>query len=92
MNVPGKVCPGPVSIGNPREFTIRQLAEMVIEMTGAKSRLINCPLPKDDPKQRQPNISRARELLDWSPKTEVEVGLRKTIDYFDKLLSNEDSK
>ena len=91
MDVPGRVCPGPVNIGNPREFTIRQLAEMVIEMTGAKSRLINCPLPKDDPRQRQPNISRARELLDWAPKTEVEVGLRKTIDYFDKFLSTEDA-
>jgi UDP-glucuronate decarboxylase len=91
MALPGKVCPGPINLGNPREFTIRQLGEMVIRMTGSSSKLDFRALPTDDPKQRQPNISRAMELLDWQPMTEVENGLRKTIEYFDKFLSNADS-
>jgi len=78
---------GPVNLGNPNEFTIRQLAEKVIEMTGAKSELICEPLPSDDPKQRQPNISLAKEKLGWEPTIELEEGLAKTIAYFSQLLT-----
>lgn len=77
---------GPINLGNPGEFTIRELAEKVIEMTGAKSKLEFLDLPSDDPKQRQPDISKAREILDWEPTVQLEEGLRKTIDYFDKRL------
>lgn len=83
--------PGPINLGNPGEFTIRQLAEKVIELTGSKSSLIFKPLPADDPMQRQPDISRAREYLNgWSPKIALEEGLKKTIVYFDELLTNDD--
>jgi UDP-glucuronate decarboxylase len=77
---------GPINIGNPGEFTIRELAELVVELTGARSRLIHRALPADDPKQRQPNIAKARELLGWQPKTDLREGLIKTISYFDELL------
>jgi len=87
----GKDLIGPINFGNPKEFTIRQLGEIIIEMTGSSSKLDFRALPIDDPKQRQPNISRARELLGWRPVTDVESGLRKTIEYFDKLLSGTDS-
>jgi len=80
---------GPINLGNPREFTIRQLAEMVIDLTGAKSKLVNLPLPQDDPRQRQPNIDQARAVLDWEPVTPIEDGLRKTIAYFDALLASD---
>jgi UDP-glucuronate decarboxylase len=73
---------GPVNIGNPGEFTIKQLAELTIEMTGSKSRLVNKPLPADDPKQRQPDIMLARKHLKWEPKVPLREGLRKTIDWF----------
>jgi len=77
---------GPVNIGNPMEFTIRELAEKVIELTGAKSKLIFMPLPQDDPTQRQPNISLAKEKLSgWEPKVHLEEGLLKTIAYFKQL-------
>ncbi len=79
---------GPVNIGNPREFTIRELAEKVIALTGAKSKLIFLPLPQDDPTQRQPDISLARnELNGWEPKIHLDEGLGKTIDYFKNLLN-----
>lgn len=78
---------GPVNTGNPNEFTIRELAEKVIELTGSASKLTFAPLPSDDPMQRQPDISLAKEKLDWEPKTELEEGLTRTIEYFDKLLS-----
>ncbi|OJX70274.1 UDP-glucuronic acid decarboxylase family protein [Magnetospirillum sp. 64-120] len=81
MNSPDEVT-GPVNLGNPREMTIRQLAEAVIKLTGAKSELIVKPLPADDPMQRQPNITKARQLLDWQPVVELEDGLQRTIDYF----------
>lgn len=81
---PGK--PGPVNIGNPGEFTIRQLAEKVIEMTGAKSDLIEQPLPQDDPMQRKPDITLAREWLGWEPKFPLEKGLEKTISYFRTMV------
>jgi len=77
---------GPVNIGNPAELTIRQLAEKIIELTGSRSKLSFHPLPQDDPEQRQPDISLARSLLDWSPRTELEDGLLKTIAYFEDFL------
>ena len=79
---------GPMNLGNPSEFTIRQLAELVIDLTGAKSKLVHRPLPQDDPRQRQPDISFAKSALNgWAPVTPLEEGLRKTIAYFDGLLS-----
>jgi len=77
---------GPVNLGNPVEFTIKELAEKVIEMTGSKSKLTLNPLPQDDPKQRQPDISLAKKELNWEPKIKLEEGLKKTISYFDKLI------
>ncbi len=79
---------GPVNLGNPSEFSIRQLAELVIDMTGSKSKLVAEPLPQDDPKQRQPDISLAKERLGWSPTIPLREGLKATIEYFDKLLSD----
>jgi UDP-glucuronate decarboxylase len=78
---------GPMNLGNPNEFTIRELAEQVIEMTGTGSSLVFQPLPADDPMQRQPDISLARSELGWEPKVQLQEGLRKTIEYFDRLLS-----
>jgi dTDP-glucose 4,6-dehydratase len=72
----------PINIGNPVEMTIKQIAETIIRMTGAKSRIIYKPLPTDDPKQRRPDITRARTLLNWEPKVQLEEGLIKTIEYF----------
>ncbi|MDE5833789.1 MAG: SDR family oxidoreductase [Desulfovibrio sp.] len=77
---------GPMNMGNPREFTIKELAEQVVELTGSRSRIIYEPLPADDPKQRQPDISLAREKLGWEPEINLEEGLRRTIPYFKKLL------
>jgi len=77
---------GPINLGNPGEFSIRQLAELVLEMTGSKSRLIEKPLPADDPQQRCPDITKARELLDWKPTVALREGLVKTIAYFDELF------
>ncbi len=77
---------GPINLGNPREFTIKELAEKVIDLTGSKSKLINKPLPTDDPIQRQPDISLAKEKLGWEPKIELKDGLKKTIAYFEQLL------
>jgi len=79
---------GPINIGNPGEFTIRQLAEQVIDLTGSKSKLVFLPLPQDDPKQRQPNIEKAREILGWEPKVQLRDGLTRTIAYFDGMLSD----
>ena len=78
---------GPVNLGNPVEFTIRELAEHVIEMTGTKSKLTFLPLPQDDPKQRQPDITLAKERLGWQPTVPLRDGLKHTIAYFDRLLS-----
>jgi len=86
MNTPDDFT-GPVNLGNPNEFTIRQLAEKVIEMTGAKSKLVCEPLPSDDPRQRQPDISLAKEKLGWEPAIELEAGLAKTIAYFERFIS-----
>ncbi|MCF8219380.1 MAG: SDR family oxidoreductase [Bacteroidales bacterium] len=79
---------GPVNIGNPYEFTIKELAEQVIELTGSKSKLIFNPLPSDDPLQRQPDISLAKKELDWEPKVQLREGLIKTIQYFENLIRN----
>ena len=81
QEIPGFV--GPVNLGNPHEFTIKELAELVVEMTGTKSKLIYCPLPQDDPTQRRPDISLAQKNLDgWEPKVQLREGLQKTIDWF----------
>ena len=77
---------GPVNMGNPGEFTIRELAEKVIELTNSSSRLICEPLPGDDPRQRRPDISLAREVLGWEPRVQLEEGLKKTIAYFDAQI------
>ncbi len=79
---------GPMNTGNPGEFTIRELAENVIELTGSKSELIEKPLPQDDPRQRQPDITQAREKLGWEPQVKLREGLVKTIDYFDNFLKS----
>jgi len=79
---------GPINIGNPTEFTIRELAELVIEITGAKSKLVFRPLPSDDPKQRQPDISLAEATFGWRPKIALREGLVKTIAYFDQLIAD----
>lgn len=79
---------GPVNIGNPGEFTMLELAQLVIEMTGSKSQLVFLPLPQDDPMQRQPIIDLAKKELDWEPKVDLQAGLVKTIAYFDQLLSS----
>jgi UDP-glucuronate decarboxylase len=84
MDAPDSVT-GPVNIGNPGEFTIRQLAEIVIEMTGSRSEIVQMPLPQDDPLQRRPDITKARELLDWQPTIPLRQGLERTIDYFRTL-------
>ena len=85
MNAPDEIT-GPINLGNPDEFTILQLAELVIEMTGAASAIEFLPLPEDDPLQRCPDISRARDQLNWSPTMETKDGLQKTIAYFDSVL------
>jgi UDP-glucuronate decarboxylase len=77
---------GPINIGNPHEFTIRELAELIIKLTGTKSKLRFEPLPSDDPRQRQPDISEAKLTLNWEPKTQLREGLTKTIAYFDNIL------
>jgi UDP-glucuronate decarboxylase len=77
---------GPINLGNPTEFTILELASQVIEVIGSRSRVVHRPLPVDDPRQRRPDISRAQEILDWSPRTPLAQGLMKTISYFEDLL------
>jgi UDP-glucuronate decarboxylase len=86
MNSPAGVT-GPINLGNPGEFTIKELAEIVIEMTGSKSKLSYLPLPQDDPRQRRPDISRAKQCLRWQPTVSLREGLRHTIEHFDRLLS-----
>ncbi|MEC8333538.1 MAG: UDP-glucuronic acid decarboxylase family protein [Verrucomicrobiota bacterium] len=78
---------GPVNIGNPEEFTILELAKKVIDMTGSSSKIINEPIPADDPRQRQPDITQAMEILGWEPKVPLDQGLKPTIEYFDQLLA-----
>jgi UDP-glucuronate decarboxylase len=89
MMATGDDLPGPVNIGNPGEFSMLELANKVIELTGSRSRLVRQPLPADDPKQRRPDISIAqKELGGWAPQTQLEEGLKKTIAYFDQVLSS----
>jgi UDP-glucuronate decarboxylase len=85
MCAPGHAV-GPVNLGNPGEFTVRSLADMVIELTGSRSKIVHMPLPADDPRQRRPDISKAAELLEWKPTVELTRGLEKTIAYFDAFL------
>ena len=77
---------GPMNIGNPGEFTILKLAQKVIELTGSNSKIVYRPIPEDDPKQRQPDITQAREIIGWEPKVQLEAGLKKTIEYFSQTL------
>jgi UDP-glucuronate decarboxylase len=79
---------GPINLGNPQEITIRQLAERIITLTGSRSRIVYVSLPQDDPRQRCPDITRARETLNWTPSVLLDDGLTRTIAYFDRLLSN----
>jgi UDP-glucuronate decarboxylase len=80
---------GPVNLGNPGEFTIRQLAELVLEITGSSSKIVYRPLPSDDPRQRRPDISKAHELLNWRPTIELREGLMRTVSHFEQLLVRE---
>ncbi len=77
---------GPVNVGNPYEFTMLELAEKVIDLTGSKSKIVHLEIPKDDPTRRQPDISLAKKELDWEPKIQLEEGLRKTIEYFKSII------
>ena len=88
METPDEVT-GPVNLGNPVEFTIRQLAETVIALTGSSSKIVFRPLPEDDPRQRCPDISLAKELLAWAPRVQLRDGLMKTIAYFEQLLRSD---
>ena len=78
---------GPVNLGNPGEFTVRELAEHVIDLTGSPSKLVFKPLPQDDPRQRKPDISKAKSLLNWQPEVKLDEGLKRTIAYFEKLFT-----
>jgi UDP-glucuronate decarboxylase len=75
-----------MNLGNPREFTIRQLADLVLKLTGSRSELVFCDLPPDDPKQRQPDIGLASSKINWTPTQQLETGLEKTIHYFRSIL------
>lgn len=88
MNTPNEVT-GPINIGNPGEFTMLELAQKVIKLTNSSSKIEFKPLPSDDPRQRRPDITQAKEVLKWEPKVELEEGLKKTIEYFDKLLKSD---
>jgi len=80
---------GPINLGNPAEFSIIALARMVIDLTGSRSRIVHRSLPVDDPRQRRPDISRAQELLHWSPRTDLKEGLKRTLAYFEQLLTDD---
>jgi UDP-glucuronate decarboxylase len=87
MATPDEVT-GPINLGNPAEMTVRALAERIVALTGSRSKIEYRPLPQDDPKQRQPDIARAKETLGWAPTTPLEEGLAKTVAYFDRLLES----
>jgi UDP-glucuronate decarboxylase len=87
MNTEGLT--GPVNVGNPNEFTIRELAEQVIDLTGSRSEIVKRPLPQDDPVQRQPDITLARQTLGWTPTVELREGLTATIEYFRRVLADD---
>ena len=82
---------GPINLGNPEEFTMRELAEQIQQLTGSRSKIVHRPLPQDDPRQRKPDISEAERLLGWRPTTALREGLAKTIPYFDNLLAQGDA-
>lgn len=88
MNTPPDVT-GPINLGNPKEFTILELASLVIELTGSRSRIVHRPRPQDDPRQRRPDISKANDTLAWTPKTDLIDGLMQTIEYFETLLNDD---
>src|SRR5262249_35774752 len=88
MDTPDEVT-GPINLGNPVEFTIRQLAELVIELTGSSSKIVNHPLPADDPRQRCPDITLAKKVLDWQPRVQLREGLAKTIAYFEQIVRSQ---
>ena len=88
MNTPHEVT-GPINLGNPREITILELASVIIRLTGSKSNIIHKKLPKDDPRRRQPDITKAGHVLGWAPSTPLETGIEKTIGFFDRLLNTE---
>jgi len=79
---------GPINVGNPGEFTMLELAQNIIDITGSRSKIERRPLPQDDPKQRRPNIEKAQQLLGWSPKVQLRDGLIKTVEYFEKLIAS----
>jgi len=83
---------GPFNLGNPEEFSIRELAETIIALTGSSSRIVHRPLPEDDPKQRRPDISKAQAILHWQPKTSLRDGLMKVVVYFERLLSGQEAQ
>jgi UDP-glucuronate decarboxylase len=85
METPDNIT-GPINLGNPREFTIRELAEMTIALTGSSSKIVYQPLPLDDPKQRCPDIGMAQKVLGWAPKVQLREGLVKVIAFFEQLL------
>ncbi|MFM8459011.1 MAG: SDR family NAD-dependent epimerase/dehydratase, partial [Chthoniobacterales bacterium] len=85
MASPGELT-GPVNLGNPGEFTMIELAEQVLKLTGSRSKIIHMPLPQDDPRQRQPDITLARKYLKWEPTVPLEQGIERTIDYFRKEI------
>jgi UDP-glucuronate decarboxylase len=87
MNSPENIT-GPINIGNPGEFTMLELAKEVIRITGSKSEIKFMPLPSDDPKQRQPDISKATDLLDWSPKISLSQGLEASVPYFRNVIAH----
>ncbi len=83
---------GPINLGNPEEYSMLELASVIIDLTGSKSRIVHRPLPQDDPRQRRPDISRAQELLGWSPTCKLRHGMQRTIDYFEDLLERHRSQ
>ncbi|HMF22787.1 MAG TPA: NAD-dependent epimerase/dehydratase family protein, partial [Pseudolabrys sp.] len=87
MSTP-EVVTGPINIGNPGEFSIKELASLVVELTGTRSRIVHKGSPADDPRQRRPDISKAQEILSWAPRTQLRDGLIGTIAYFDELLTD----
>jgi UDP-glucuronate decarboxylase len=91
MDAPDELT-GPINLGNPNEFTIRELAELVVDLTGSKSKIVHKPLPVDDPVQRCPDIGKAREALGWEPKIELRDGLVRTLAYFERLLLSNDQR
>lgn len=86
MNTENEIT-GPINLGNPKELSVKELAETIIDLTGSRSKIIYKDLPQDDPKQRQPDISKARNHLQWEPKVPLEQGLMKTIDYFKTVIA-----